>query len=118
MADNVTPDAPEVVAQDAKTVGDDALQAREPSVDVVKEQVDAQVSQPREGAADKVNVHEVVVHTDTVITDPSDPLAVQVPDAGRGALDLPIHALDGETPEQVFSGASAKKSKPKAAPAE
>jgi len=95
-----------VVAQEAKVVGDDNLTPREPTAEVVQEQVAAQVAQPREGDADKVNVHETVVHTDTVITDPSDPLAVQVPDAGRGSLVLPAHALDAETPEQVFAGGS------------
>lgn len=103
MANN-TPDTPAVVAQEAKVVGDDALEPREPTVEVNKDQVDAQVAQPREGDSDKVNVHEVVVATDTVITDPSDPLAVQVPDAGRGSLDLPIHNLDGPRVEDVFSG--------------
>lgn len=100
-----TPPVPEVVAQEAKTVGDDQFTPREPTVEVVKEEVDAQVVQPREGDHDKVNVHEVRVETDTVITDPSDPLAVQVPDAGRGSLDLPIHGLDAPTPEQAFADA-------------
>lgn len=103
MAD-ITPDTPAVVAQEAKVVGDDNLEPREPTVEVNKDQVDAQVAQPREGDNDKVNVHEVTVATDTVITDPSDPLAVQVPDAGRGSLDLPIHRLDAPVVEDVFSG--------------
>lgn len=101
---DVTPEAPEVVAQEAKTVGDDSLpEPREPQADVRKDSVDAQVAQPRESDPATVAVHEVVVTTDTVITDPSDPLAVQVPDAGRGALDLPIHKLSGERVEDVFS---------------
>ena len=109
MADKkIAPEHPPIVAQDAKVVGDDALEVREPTVEVVKDQVAAQVAQPREGAADKVNVHEVVVATDTVITDPSSPLAVQIPDAGRGSLDLPIHRLDAPTVEQFFASEAAK----------
>jgi hypothetical protein len=100
---NTTPDQTEVVAQEAKTVGDENIEAREPTVEVTKEQVDAQVAQPREGDSDKVNVFETTVATDTVITDPSSPLAVQVPDAGRGSLELPSHALAGPTVEQVFA---------------
>lgn len=73
-------------------------------VETVQEQVDAQVAPPREPEADKVDVHEVRVATDVVITDPSSPLAVQVPDAGKGSVDLPIHQLDAPSPEQVLSG--------------
>lgn len=103
-ANDIKPDAPEVTAQEAKTVGDENLpEAREPQVEVTREQVDAQVVQPREGDADKVNVHETSVALDEVITDPASPLAVQVPDAGRGSLDLPTHALSGPTPEQQFA---------------
>src|SRR5688572_18075124 len=94
----------EVVAQEEKLVGDENLpEAREPKVDVVDEAVDAQVAPPREADSDKVQVHEVAVSVDEVITDPSSPLAVQVPDAGRGSLDLPIHALANGTPEAVFA---------------
>lgn len=102
-ADDIKPDLPEVVAQEAKTVGDENLEAREPSVEVNKDSVPAQVSGKPEAPADTVKVHEVFVTTDTVITDTSDPLAVQVPDAGRGTLDLPIHGLDRPTVEQVFA---------------
>jgi hypothetical protein len=101
---DVTPAAPQVVSQEASIVGDENLpEPREPQADVRKDEVDAQVAQPREPDAAKVSVHEVVVVTDEVITDPSSPLAVQVPDAGRGSLDLPIHALAGETVEAVFA---------------
>src|SRR4051794_28336502 len=103
MADEqITPEAPAVTAQEAKVVGDDGLSVREATVDVVKEQVPAQVVQPRESDSDVVNVHEVAVAMDEVITDPSSPLAVQVPDAGRGTLDLPIHKLSGQTVEEQF----------------
>ena len=105
MAD-ITPEIPQVVAQDAKVVGDADLAAREPQATIVQQQVAAQVAQPREGAVDKVNVHEVYIAIDEVITDPSSPLAVQVPDAGRGSLSLPMHALNGPTPEQVFAAAA------------
>lgn len=111
MAD-ITPPQTEVTAQDAKTVGDDNLSVREPDVQVNEEQVAAQVVQPREGDSDKVNVHETSITTDTVITDPSDPLAVQVPDAGRGSLDLPIHALNGPLVEDVFKAEASADEKP------
>lgn len=104
MADeNVTPSLPAVAAPENAVVGDDALTPREPTVEVVSEDRPAQVTGPPAQVVDTVRVHEVVVTTDTVITDPSDPLAVQVPDAGRGSLDLPIHALAGPTVEQVFA---------------
>jgi hypothetical protein len=96
--------APAVTAQEAKKVGDAEVQesVHEVKPEVVKEQVAAQVVQPREGDSDKVNVHETFVAMDRVITDPSDPLAVQIPDAGRGDLSLPIHRLDAPTVEDVF----------------
>lgn len=101
--------APAVIAQEAKTVGDENLpDPREPKAVVVREEVDAQVVQPREGDSDKVNVHEVHVTTDEVITDPSSPLAVQVPHAGRGDATLPIHALGGKRPEDVFASEASK----------
>jgi hypothetical protein len=94
----------EVVAQKQKVVGDDSLpEPREPQADVNDEPVAAQVAQPREKESAKVAVHEVVVTTDEVITDPSSPLAVQVPDAGSGSLDLPIHRLAAKRPEDVFA---------------
>jgi hypothetical protein len=104
MADIETK-APAVTAQESKLVGDEAVQQEVHSVEpeVVQEQVDAQVVQPREGDSDKVNVHETSVRLDTVITDPSSPLAVQVPDAGRGDLSLPIHRLAAPTPEQALA---------------
>lgn len=69
-------------------------------VEVVKEQVRAQVAPPRDPDPDKVDVHETSVATDRVITDPTAPDAVQVPDEGKGSLALPIHNLvDEETGE-------------------
>lgn len=102
MADEITPDVPAVTAQEAKTVGDENIEVREVPVEVNKDQVDAQVVQPREGDADQVNVHEVSIALDEVITDPSSPLAVQIPDAGRGSLDLPTHRLADGTVEEKF----------------
>lgn len=98
-----TPALAEIVAQDAKVVGDENVEVYEGEVEVNTESVPAQVSQPREDAAAEVPVHEVHVATDEVITDTSNPLAVQIPDAGRGSLDLPIHALGNGTPESVFA---------------
>lgn len=95
----------EVVAQDAKLVGDEEVQAevREPTQEVEKEPVAAQASPDREKPSSEVPVHETRVKLDEVITDPSSPLAVQVPDAGRGSLDLPIHQLGEPRPEDVFA---------------
>lgn len=101
--------APEVVSQDASTVGDENLpEPREPQAHVVEEQVDHAVVQPRQPDSNVSNVYEVTVTTDEVITDPSSPLAVQVPDAGRGDATLPIHALARPRPEDVFADAAKK----------
>jgi hypothetical protein len=95
---------PVVVSQKGALVGDDNVApAREPDFSVNSEKVDAQVAPARERESKTVDAHEVVVKLDEVITDPSSPLAVQVPDAGRGSLDLPIHALAGERAEDVFA---------------
>jgi hypothetical protein len=104
MAD-LTPDAPEVIAQKNKLVGDEEVQAEVHSVepDVNTDSVKAQVAPEREKPSTKVPVHETSVKLDEVITDPSSPLAVQVPDAGRGDASLPIHRLANPTPEDVFS---------------
>ena len=69
----------------------------------IKEEVPAQVAPERAAPTETVQVHEVHVTTDKVITDPNDPLAVQIPDAGRGDASLPIHDLAGQSPEQVFA---------------
>lgn len=106
MADETTPDANAVVAQKGKTVGETEARVVEPQV--VKDTADAQVAPARDKESKTVNVHETYVQLDEVITDPSSPLAVQVPDAGRGSLDLPIHALNGPTVEQQFEDAAAE----------
>ena len=109
MAELKKPELNEVVAQGPKTVGDEEVQKHvhkvEPNVNT--EPVDAQVTPDPDPPASKVNVHETFVEMDRVITDPSDPLAVQVPDAGRGSLDLPIHTLAGPTPEEFFASEAA-----------
>lgn len=96
----------DVVAQKSKLVGDEN-QPDPVAVDptVTDEKVAAQVAPAREKDAAKVSVDEVVVHTDEVITDPSDPKAVQVPDAGRGDASTPIANAyrDGKRVEDVFA---------------
>lgn len=106
MADeNTTPVLPTVTSQKGATIGDENLpEPREADVAVEQRQDKAQVVAKPEPAPSKVEVYEVAVTTDTVITDPSDPLAVQIPDAGRGSLLLPIHQFVGaEHVEDVFA---------------
>lgn len=113
MADAQEIKEPQVVSQKGALVGDENQpEPREPEVRVVSEEVDAQVAPEREKPASTVPVHEVAVATDEVITDPSSPLAVQVPDAGRGSLDLPIHQLSNPTPEAVFADEASKAEEP------
>ena len=103
MADDIKPALPDLAVPENATVGDENLEPREVTVDVVREDQPAQVTGPAAKPVDTVKVHEVSVQLDEVITDPSHPLAVQIPDAGRGSLDLPIHNLHGRTVEQVFA---------------
>lgn len=98
---------PEVVAQDNMTVGDENLEVRKVEPEVVNETAKSQVSPPRGADAASHPVHEVSVALDEVITDPNSPLAVQVPDAGRGDASLPIHRLAEGTPEDQFASAKA-----------
>lgn len=108
MAELETPKQQQVVAQKAKQVGDDKVaDVRIPEPEVNTDSVPAQVAPPREKEAAQVSVHETAVQTDTVVTDPSSPEAVQVPDAGRGSLDLPIHRLAAGTVESVFAAEAA-----------
>lgn len=95
---------PDVAAPENALVGDDAQPApREPSIAVDTDAVPAQTTGPAPKVVDTVYVHETSVALDEVITDPHSPEAVQIPDAGRGFLDLPIHGLDAKTPEQIFA---------------
>lgn len=108
MADKVKPELPAVAAPENATIGDENLEVREPSVEVNKDSVPAQTTGKPAVEVDTVRVHEVAVVTDEIITDPHSPLAVQIPDAGRGSLDLPIHRLDAPTVEQVFAAHAAE----------
>lgn len=105
---DIVPSMNPVVAQEAKVVDDDGAEPMVVEPEIVKEEVDAMVMQPRESDPDKLNVHEVRVVTDRVITDPSDPLAVQVPAEGRGDATLPIHRLDRGTVEDFFKENASK----------
>lgn len=109
-AENPTPaaesiKAPPVQAQEGALIGDEAVYSKmhKVEVDVHKDAVPAQVVAKADPPPSEVYVHETSVKLDRVITDPSSPEAVQVPDAGRGSLDLPIHALDAPTVEEVFA---------------
>lgn len=109
-----TPEIPAVTAQESKTIGtvpaEDA-HVIEPAIN--QGEVPAQVMQSREPDTDVVHVHEVMITTDYVITDPSSPLAVQIPDEGRGSLDLPMHRLGDGTVEAKFDKANAEAAKKK-----
>lgn len=94
-------EAPE--GAEAEVSAPDASEVREPQATVVQGDVPAQVSPPREPDNDVVPVHEVSVTLDEVITDPNDPLAVQVPKPDAAAGALPIHSLANPVPEAVFA---------------
>jgi hypothetical protein len=108
MAEEITIEQGEVVAQEGALVGDENQpEPREASVDVNQGAVPAQVSPPRAAESETVPVLEVAVKLDEPVLDPSSPEAVQVPDAGRGSLDLPIHALAQPTPEEALASGDA-----------
>lgn len=118
MADKSV-DKPQVAAAANAQVGDENLApVHEVEVDVNKDSVPAQVAATDVKPVETVQVHETNVKLDRVITDPSSPEAVQIPDAGRGSLDLPIHGLDAPTPEQALSGAKKQERRAPAKPAE
>lgn len=102
-----------VVAQKGALVGDEAVQEAAHTVEpqVAETEVDAQVMVERDPEAAKVSVQETFVAMDKPVLDPSAPEAVQIPDAGRGSLDLPIHKLQGESVEDVFAREASKPSK-------
>lgn len=83
-------------------VGDEQVYAVDPAPEYheYKSEDDAQ-------GGGKVNVHEVAVNVDKVVLDPDSPEAVQIPDAGRGPTDLPIHQLAQPSPEQKFASGDA-----------
>ncbi len=107
-----SPELPEISGQKNMTIEGEGSEPMVVEPQVTIEEVAAQVVQPREGDSDKVHVHEVYVATDRIITDPSSPLAVQIPAEGRGDPSLPIHALSGGTIQAKFdmADADAKKS--------
>lgn len=111
MAPIEVPEQP-VNAPENALVGEDTETVRDADVSVLAEEVPAQTTGPAPVVAETVAVHETAVAVDKVITDPHSPEAVQIPDAGRGSLDLPIHALGNPRPEDVFAE-EAKSSKKK-----
>lgn len=93
-----------IAAPENATIGDENLEVRDPTAYTVNEAVPAQVTGPPVVAVDTVRVSETHIKLDEIITDPSSPLAVQIPDAGRGSLGLPIHRLaEAPKPEDVFA---------------
>jgi len=105
MAEDLKPVLPTVVSQEGALVGDENLPGPEDqNVEVEQRQDDAQVPGTPQKPVDKVEVFEVVVETDKPILDPSSPLAVQVPDAGRGSLLLPIHQhINSRRVDDIFA---------------
>lgn len=94
-----------IAAPENATIGDENIApAGDVQIYTVNEDVAAQVTGPPAVVVETSKVTETVVRMDEVITDPSSPLAVQIPDAGRGSLDLPFHRLSKPRPEAVFSG--------------
>lgn len=89
----------------------------ETAVEKTEEQVTAQVSPAAPdyenyvGDRDKVDVKEVRISLDTVVTDPSAPEAVVVPPEGRGDLTLPIDSLDAPSAEQLLASGDAPEAK-------
>ena len=108
-----TNDAPEsapVRVQYGALVGDAAIAAghvNDLTPTILKEDAPAQTTGVAAPEVDVVKVHETFVSMDQVITDPHSPQAVQMPDAGIGSTDLPIHGLGGPTVEEVFAQANA-----------
>ena len=108
-----TPDAPKadtllnpVSAPANALIGDENIPAAgDVDIQTVNRDVPAQVmSKEPVVDADTVKESATFVRLDEVITDTNDPRGVQIPDAGRGSLDLPFHRLTSPRPEAVFSG--------------
>jgi hypothetical protein len=97
MDDKLKPDLKVNSPQKGALVGDEAVYGVDSPVetDVNAGSETAMRVAERRPDADTVLVHETAVVLDRVVTDPSSPEAVQIPDAGRGDLNLPIHALAG-----------------------
>jgi len=95
---------PPVAVQKGAQVGDDKLApVHEVETELDDKNVPAMVMAKAPEPVREVYVHESRVKLDRVVTDPSSPEAVQIPDAGRGFLSLPLHGLDAPTPEQFFA---------------
>jgi hypothetical protein len=94
------------VAENALVGDDEQPEPREVEVEVNTDNVPAQVAAPETKPVTEVYVHETSVRMDEPVLDPSSPEAVQIPDAGRGSLDLPIHALSNPTPEEFFKNSA------------
>lgn len=118
--DTTTTDASETVATDTTTVAPVTGPAPAGSTTGVTEDdaspvtvqqsvgtATAQVQGPTPPPQSTVQVHETHVKADTVITDTSSPLAVQVPTAAQGDALTPIGRAyaDARTPEDVFNAA-------------
>lgn len=111
MAEDVKTKLTDPSAAENALVGDEAVyeHVREVEVENVQEDVQAQLPAEPSKPAETVPVNEFYVSVDEVITDPSSPLAVQIPDAGRGTLDLPAHVLArGTYDQQVEAGMAAE----------
>lgn len=94
----------QVAAPANAQIGDENVApVNEVQVAVNKGEVPAQVTGAPVVPVETVQVHETFVQTDRVILDPNSPEAVQIPDAGRGKTDLPIHGLSNPRPEEVFA---------------
>lgn len=101
-----------IAAPENATIGDENLTPIEHDVVTVDETVPAQTTGPAAVEVDTVRVTETHLALDEVITDPHSPLAVQIPDAGRGPLTLPIHQLAAVgKPEDQFREAAAEDAK-------
>jgi hypothetical protein len=85
------------IAEGIHTPEQTAVSSDATAVNVETDSVQAQVPGKPWPVQDKLAVHETHVHADRVITDTSDPLAVQVPPAGRGNAITPIGRAFGGT---------------------
>lgn len=99
--------APEYIrasAPENALVGDEAVYGLDSptEAEVVTDAVPAQVMSDEVVVVDEIPVHETYVQMDRVVLDPSAPEAVQIPDAGRGFLELPIHQLANGTAEEAI----------------
>jgi hypothetical protein len=103
MSDNVTVEDVVTPAQlpigDHVSVGGVADEVGE--VEVVLQ--DAQIAPGIAASQGGEPVQEVYVITDTVVTDPNGPYAVQIPSAAVSGVHLPIHDLAKGTPDQQLA---------------